>query len=111
MGVISEWVEKNREDIENTFDGEMGEAFILFASSVFGVHRDSSFEAVLSAFRDSYYGEYKDSEEWARNYLNETSDIPEFIKYYIDYEAYADASGMSFIDNDNGNVFAFSETW
>lgn len=63
--------------------------------------------------RESFLGKYTSPEDWASSFLEDTGGlegVPEHLKNYIDYEAYArDAgyNGMSFIRHD-GDVWVFN---
>ena len=67
----------------------------------------------LSRFEDAYRGEYDDQEDFARELLDETGeigDIPEHLRHYFDYEAYARDLFMSDVyslDNPNGGIFVY----
>lgn len=64
----------------------------------------------LDQARDAFLGKYSSAEDWAAEYLEETgmlNEVPESLRNYIDFEAYArDAgyNGMSFVQIDG-------ETW
>ncbi len=61
---------------------------------------------------DSYLGEYPDLESYCQEFTEETVEIPDSLKYYIDYESMArdwQLGGDVFtIDAGNGNVYIFS---
>jgi antirestriction protein len=67
----------------------------------------------LESARDDYMGTFSSAENWAEEYLNDSgmlSEVPENLRNYIDFEAYArDASygGISFVNHD-GSVWVFS---
>lgn len=72
-------------------------------------------DEVEQAFYDAYLGEYSSAGEWAELYLEETgvlAEVPERLRYYVDFEAYArDArlSGeVSFVEGPV-SVFVFRE--
>ena len=65
----------------------------------------------IDAAREAFAGKYDDAEDWARSFLDDTgslNEIPEHLRYYFDFEAYArDArlgGDMSFVEHDG-------ETW
>ena len=72
-------------------------------------HVDDS--AQIDYILDSYGGCYESPEDWAIQFLEDTcADIPENLRNYIDYEAYArDASydGMSFVETGYKNCHVF----
>lgn len=78
--------------------------------AVYQDHIDQSGD--IETARDSFLGKYTSAEDWAAEYLEETgmlSEVPESLRNYIDFEAYArDAgyNGMSFIRHD-GDVWVF----
>ena len=67
----------------------------------------------LSRFEDLYRGEYDDEEEYARVSLEDNGEInaiPEYLRHYFDYEAYARDLFMSDVyslDNPNGGIFVY----
>jgi len=42
---------------------------------------------IVRACEDAYQGEYSDGEEYAEELFDNTLDIPENLRYYIDYAA------------------------
>ena len=76
------------EDLDNLVElveglEEHGEAFEAFLSDVYNEGDP------IERFNKTYVGSYKDPEDWAYEYMTETMDIPEHLKFYIDYEAFA----------------------
>ena len=63
--------------------------------------------------RDAFMGKHSSPEDWAANFLEDTgalSEVPEGLRNYIDFAAYArDAGydGMSFVRHD-GEVWVFN---
>lgn len=72
-------------------------------------------DATLDQARDAFNGVHSSPEAWAEDYIEQAgwlNEVPEPLRLYIDYEAYArDAgfNGMSFIEHD-GDVWVFSPT-
>lgn len=57
-----------------------------------------SFEPSLADFEERYQGEYSNPTDWAEHFIDETdglSGMPENLRYYFDYEAYARDAEMS----------------
>ena len=65
----------------------------------------------VGQMRECYAGKFDSLTEWAENFLEDTgqlNEIPERLRYYFDYEAYArDArlNGDIWIDDDTGHTF------
>ena len=68
------------------------------------------YDAFFSFFDDSYAGEYKSKEDWAEDFLHQTGQLSELsdqLKYYFDYESFAEAQecdGITFLNLECGNV-------
>lgn len=73
-----ETVSKVAQNIE-----EHGEAYAVYVAEIGNTDDD------VEKFQESYHGEYKDKEDFARMMLNECHTVPDFLQNYIDYEAYA----------------------
>jgi len=43
---------------------------------------------VVRACEDAYQGEYYSGEDFAREYLDESGDVPEHLENYIDYRSF-----------------------
>jgi antirestriction protein len=79
------------------------------------VYRENiSDEGTIEDARERYQGQFDSAEDWAENFLEETgalAEIPENLRYYFDFAAYArDArlgGDMAFIDH-AGRVWVFS---
>jgi antirestriction protein len=75
--------------------------------------RDINEDGTLDEARDAFNGVYSSPEDWAEQYIEEAgwlNEVPEPLRIYIDYEAYArDAgfNGMHFIEHD-GDVWVFN---
>jgi antirestriction protein len=78
--------------------------------AVYQEHIDESGD--IETARESFLGKFDSAEDWAAQFLDDTgmlSEVPESLRNYIDFEAYArDAgyNGMSFIRHD-GDVWVF----
>lgn len=61
--------------------------------------------------REAYAGTYDSAKAWAEDFLESTGaleKIPENLRYYFDYEAYArDARGDNYFVEHDGNVWVF----
>lgn len=90
---------------------EHGEVFIA-ALKYWGDKEDAR-----KAAAEGYQGEYKSEEDWAESFLEDTgslADVPENLRNYIDFEAYARDARLSgdvvFVEGDNG-VHVFNTNW
>lgn len=59
----------------------------------------------VKGFREDFRGEYRNDEDLAEEVLNERGDIPEDIRYYIDYERFANDLFSTDFTYRNGYVF------
>jgi antirestriction protein len=79
--------------------------------SVYQAEIDS--DGTIDQARDAFAGTFRDEEDWAYEFLNDTgalNEIPENLRNYFDYEAYArDArlGGDICFVNHNGETWAF----
>lgn len=75
------------------------------------VYRENiSNDGTIDDARDSYQGQYWSAADWAENYLGETgclAEIPEGLRYYFDFAAYARDAGITFVRY-AGYVWAFN---
>lgn len=62
---------------------EHGEAWAVYAEYV------GTDYATTESFEEAYQGEWDSEEDFAENLAEETMEIPEHLKYYIDYEKFA----------------------
>jgi len=63
----------------------------------------------IEAAREAYCGKYDSPADWAEQWLDDTGGlegVPEHLKNYIDYEAYARDAEMNFVRHD-GDVWVF----
>lgn len=60
--------------------GRLGAALIGYCCSL---------SEAKTAIEDNYCGEYESVEDYAYELLNDTTEIPAHLEYYIDYKAYA----------------------
>ena len=58
------------------------------AARVYGAC-DENIEETREALEECYQGCYRDIEDWAHDFMNETMDIPAYLKNYVDYRAFA----------------------
>lgn len=82
---------------------EHGEAFAL-------VYADcNDVRSAIDAIEDRYCGEWGSMEEYAEELYNESYDIPDYLKYYIDYEAVARdlRYEMNVYESSRGTVHVF----
>jgi antirestriction protein len=81
------------------------------AQELLAVYRENiSDEGTIDDARDCYQGQYESAAAWAENYLSETgslAEIPEGLRYYFDFAAYARDAGITFVRY-AGNVWAFN---
>ncbi len=70
-------------------DEHLQEPFLIWCAN--GHHRLSGQDIndLISDFENDYIGKYEDEEEYARELVDERSDLSEFALQYFDYEAYA----------------------
>ena len=94
---------------------EHGEALLKFWDEVLGFNYCKDVAEVLEIFESAYQGEFADKEEWARDFIDSCYTPEGHLKNYFDYEKYARdcefGGDMTFIDADNGNVFAFNSNF
>tara|TARA_Y100000310_G_scaffold277439_1_gene295174 strand:+ start:867 stop:1367 length:501 start_codon:yes stop_codon:yes gene_type:complete len=67
-------------------------------------------DASLEDAQDRFMGTYNSPEDWAAEWLENSGEIPEHLRNYIDYEAYvrdAQYEGITF-HRHNGDVWVFS---
>ncbi|KWS03767.1 Antirestriction protein [Lysobacter capsici AZ78] len=90
---------------------EHGDAFVAY----FGNESHADVASAVEGFSDAYSGEFRNAEEWAEGFLDDTGafqGVSDTLRNYFDFQAYArDArlgGDMTFLDNDNGGVYAFS---
>lgn len=85
--------------------GEHGEAWLAYVSNV-GEHY-----ATEENFSDTYQGKFDSPKDWAEEFMTENLEVPEHLRFYIDYEAYARDAGsyMSFVDL-HGDVYVFTNS-
>lgn len=90
---------------------EHGDAILKFWSDVLGFTYCTDVDEVLKDFDNAYQGEYSSRGDWARDSIDSYYTLEGPLKDYFDYDKYArdcELDGMTFIDADNGNVFAFN---
>lgn len=96
-GLVEEYTSFDRvAELAELLD-EHGEAFAVYADQV------GEDYATGDAFREAFAGEYDTLAAWAEEFLNETGDlgeVPERLRYYFDFEAYARDCLLS------GDIFA-----
>jgi len=66
-------------------------------------------EGTIEQARDAFYGRFNSEAEWAEDWLDNTGGLegcPEHLRNYIDYEAYARDSDVTFIRH-SGDLWAF----
>ncbi len=74
---------------------------------------DDSSSGLSARIGDSYAGTYGSPTEWAQDYIDNTGaleSMPENLRYYFDYEAYARDAGMSdmyFVELGHDKTIAF----
>ena len=94
---------------------EHGYAILKFWDDVLGFTYCKDVDEVLESFQSAYQGEFADKEEWARDYIASFYRLEGPLEEYFDYEKYVRdceiGGDMTFIDADNGNVFAFNRNF
>ena len=63
------------------------------------------YENIPEALISEYQGEYKDEEDYAYEIVEQCYDLPEFVKTYFDYSAFARDLFITDYWMDNGFVF------
>lgn len=87
---------------------EHGDAWVAYVNNV-GEHY-----ATEEGFSDSYMGEHDSPEDWAEEFLSDTGaleSIPENLRYYFDFAAYARDARMGgdvSFEELNGSTYVFS---
>lgn len=67
---------------------------------------DSEYDAdIVSQFRDAYMGQWDSLENFVEEHLQETQDIPDWLRRYIDWMLVAQDWGHDFWESDNGHIF------
>jgi len=85
---------------------EHGDAFLAFADNMGG-------DVTVEQFQEAYQGEHSSESDWAQAFLEDTgalSEIPEKLRYYFDFDAYArdaQAGGDVFFVRLNGSLYCF----
>ena len=76
-------------DVMNELDESEHDAFAEWAE--YALIEDDTYgdKNLVELFRDSYMGRYDTEEDFAEEIADETMDIPENIRYYFDYGAFA----------------------
>ena len=78
MATLDEVLEKN--------EGRISEgALVAFYNNNSGYWATEDAENIIQACEDSYSGEYSDGAEYAEEMASECYEIPENLRYYIDY--------------------------
>lgn len=93
-------------------------AYRAFLTDFVGWHHAfDSWDELTEKFVDAYAGEWNSPEDWATEYIDGTgllSEVPESLRYYIDYETFARDAEMSgdinFVEI-AGSTFAFYGNW
>ena len=88
--------------------------FIAFCDYVFCANAETDIDELLTAFHDSYQGEWKTFETFVQDFVHECYEpIPEWLEQYIDWKSMSDdwIHGHDFVDSPDGNVFVFRNNW
>jgi antirestriction protein len=67
-------------------------------------------DADIERARENFHGKYNSKSDWAANFLEDTgslNEVPEYLRNYIDFDAYARDADMTFIRHD-GDVWVFA---
>ncbi|MGO1069471.1 antirestriction protein ArdA [Lysobacter sp. CA199] len=89
---------------------EHGDAFVAY----FDNESHDDVASAVEGFSDAYGGEFRNAEEWAESFLEDTGafeGVSDTLRNYFDFEAYArDArlgGDMTFVETGHGGVYAF----
>jgi len=92
-GLISECsISDNIFEIIEAFDNmdrDQKEPFLIWCDNGHHNLSDEDINDLISDFESDYIGEYSSEEDFARELIEERSDLSDFAKEYFDYEAYA----------------------
>ena len=99
------WISEKVWDIINA-DIQNWDAFEVFMDFYSG--NDEEISDLVSKFDDRYHGEWDSEEDFAEQLFDEcyAHDIPEYLRYYIDYEKFARDLFMGDYYYENGFVFS-----
>ena len=99
------WISEKVWDIINA-DIQNWDAFEVFMDFYSG--NDEEISDLVSKFDDRYQGEWDSEEDFAEQLFDEyyANDIPENLRYYIDYEKFARDLFMGDYYYENGFVFS-----
>lgn len=76
-------------------------AFLVYCDNN---HITSDFESEVSNFIDAYQGQYDNFLEFATQIFDDTQEVPDHLRFYIDYEAWARDLSHDYWET-NGYVF------
>jgi hypothetical protein len=63
-------------------------------------------DEAISRFRQDYIGKFDSLEDFCCFHFNETHEVPEFVKHYVDYKKLARDYQHNYWISDNGHVFS-----
>lgn len=101
---LSEKFFELRDAIEKLSETEQ-EAFFVWCDHHNSDISEEDADDLISSFEDEYQGEYKDEEDYAYEIVEQCYDLPEFVKTYFDYSAFARDLFITDYWMDNGFVF------
>ncbi len=107
-GCIGEsWVSRNLWDVFGELEEDEIEPFKAYCADFLCGEPDSS---DVEGFRERYRGHWDSKEDYARGVVDDCFDIPDGIRPYFDYEAFARDLFFDyfFVDDPNGGGFVFS---
>lgn len=84
-------------------EGDNEDAFIAW------LNYRRSFEYVKNNFEEAYIGEFKNTEDFAREEIENIYDTPDFIKCYIDWDNVSRDLNMDYdyVDAPGGGIYVF----
>jgi len=92
-GLIDEsWLSKNTFEVLQALedmDDDQLEAFLIWCSDGHHSLSEEDIDQLISNFEDDYVGQYDSEEDFARELIDEITDLTDFVKQYFDYEAFA----------------------
>ncbi|WP_313672634.1 antirestriction protein ArdA [Sphingobacterium multivorum] len=104
-GLIGEcWISDSIFEVLEDMDETRKEAFLIWCDNVHRKLSEGDINNLISDFDDNYLGEYKDEEDFAYEQI-EQMDLPEFVKRYFDYGAFARDLFYGDYWSDGGHVF------
>lgn len=102
---ISEKVFELLHEIDNLTESEQEAFFAWIENYGYDIEREDLYD-LISKFKDAYVGPYDSEEDFAYEIIKESYDLPEFVKIYLDYNAFARDLFISDYTYVDGYVFS-----